>query len=134
MRDQILFREGNDLEVASVQDLFRSSEIRRPVEDAGRISAMLRNANLVITAWDGEKLVGIGRALTDFSYCCYLSDLAVRAEYQRQGIGERIIALMRDKLGTEVSFILLAAPEAMPYYPRLGFAPIDNGWIIRRSR
>lgn len=79
--------------------IYQSAGIRRPVHDAGRICEMYRRANLVITAWDGGKPVGIARALTDFSYCCYLSDLTVRAEYRRQGIDKRLIAEVKQAAG-----------------------------------
>jgi len=95
---------------------------------------MIENANLTLTAWDGEKLVGIARAVTDFSYCCYLSDLAVDRAYQRQGIGKELIRRMRQMLGDEVMILLLAAPEAMEYYPHIGFSKVENGWLIRRKR
>ena len=84
-------------EIDDIIAIYQSSGIRRPVQDANRIREMYRHANLVITAWDGEKPVGIARALTDFSYCCYLSDLAVRAEYQHQGIGKRLIGEVKQR-------------------------------------
>ena len=84
-------------EIDDIIAIYQSSGIKRPVQDADRIRKMYRHANLVITAWDGEKPVGIARALTDFSYCCYLSDLAVRAEYQHQGIGKRLIGEVKQR-------------------------------------
>ena len=64
---------------------------RRPLEDEKRVAAMLHHADLLITAWDGERLVGVARSVTDFAYCCYLSDLAVDEQYQKQGIGLQLI-------------------------------------------
>jgi predicted N-acetyltransferase YhbS len=95
---------------------------------------MVANANLVVCARDGEKLVGIARALTDFSYCCYLSDLAVDREYQRMGIGRELVRLVHEQVGDESMLLLLAAPEAQEYYPHIGFEKVENGWIIRRKR
>ncbi len=95
---------------------------------------MIEHANLVLTAWDGARLVGIARALTDFRYCCYLSDLAVREEYRRQGIGAELVRRLRRKLGEEVMMLLLSAPEAMGYYPKIGFEKAENAWIIHRRR
>lgn len=95
---------------------------------------MIEFANLTFTAWDGEKLVGIARALTDYGFCCYLSDLAVDGAYQRQGIGKELIRLMREHLGEEVMLLLLSAPKAMSYYPHVGFENINNAWLIRRRR
>ena len=129
----IAYRVNVALEANKVSDLFRSSGIRRPVEDLERIQRMIEHANLTLTAWDGEKLVGIARALTDFSYCCYLSDLAVDRAYQRKGIGKELICRMREMLGDEVMILLLAAPEAMEYYPHIGFEKVENAWRIPRK-
>lgn len=94
---------------------------------------MIANANLIICARDGTKLVGIARALTDFSYCCYLSDLAVDPDYQRLGIGRELIERTRAAIGDESMLLLLASPEAQNYYPHIGFEAVHNGWIIARA-
>ena len=103
---------------------------RRPVDDPKCIKAMLEHANLVCTAWDGEKLVGVARSVTDFEYCCYLSDLAVDAAYQKQGIGRELIRLTQSRLGSKAKIILLAAPKAERYYSRIGFDAHRSAWII----
>jgi predicted N-acetyltransferase YhbS len=103
---------------------------RRPVNNETHIQAMLRHANLVCTAWDGEKLVGVARSLTDFEFCCYLSDLAVDENYQKQGIGKQLIALTKSKLGNAAKIILLAAPKAEAYYPKIGFEAHRSAWIL----
>ncbi|WP_207425193.1 GNAT family N-acetyltransferase [Pedobacter sp. SYSU D00535] len=115
-------------------DLYRSSGINRPVDDVERIAKMYANSNLIITAWQDEKLVGVARSLTDFCYCCYLSDLAVRSEYQKEGIGKRLITLTKEKIGEGAALILLSAPTAMEYYPKVGFEKIENGFIIKRKK
>ncbi|KQV45827.1 GNAT family N-acetyltransferase [Duganella sp. Root336D2] len=106
---------------------------RRPVDDAARLEAMLANANLVLTARMDGKLVGIARAITDFSFACYLSDLAVSDEAQGQGIGARLIEEMRTHLGPTVSLILSAVPEAVPFYQRIGMAPLPDCFWHRRE-
>ena len=103
---------------------------RRPVDDPKCIKAMLEHANLVCTAWHGEKLVGVARSVTDFEYCCYLSDLAVDAAYQKQGIGRELIRLTQSRLGSKAKIILLAAPKAEEYYSRIGFEAHRSAWII----
>ncbi|MBN8460594.1 MAG: GNAT family N-acetyltransferase [Verrucomicrobia bacterium] len=103
---------------------------RRPVDDAPCIEGMLMHANLLCTAWDGETLVGVARSVTDFVYCCYLSDLAVDRAYQKQGIGRELIRLTQSQLGERATIILLSAPNATEYYPRIGFKPHDSAWII----
>ena len=129
---RIDYREGNDLDLAAVIELYRASTLgeRRPVDDAARMAAMLREANLVVTAWDGAQLVGIARSLTDFVYCTYLSDLAVRLSHQRRGIGRELIRRTRAR-GGQATLILLAAPKAVDYYPHLGFAQHPSAWVMR---
>ncbi|MBC8001327.1 MAG: GNAT family N-acetyltransferase [Opitutaceae bacterium] len=127
----ITYRKGNDLDLDAVIDLYRASTLgeRRPVDDRNRMAAMLRHANLTVTAWDGELLVGIARSVSDFSYCTYLSDLAVRLSHQRQGIGRQLIERTRT-LGGQATLILLAAPKAVDYYPRLGFSHHSQAWLL----
>jgi predicted N-acetyltransferase YhbS len=129
----ITYRQGNDLNLDQVIELYRASTLgeRRPVDDRGRMQAMLANANLVVTAWDGELLVGISRSLSDFAYATYLSDLAVRLSHQRQGIGRELIRETRRYSGPAAYIVLLAAPKAVDYYPRIGFVAHPSGWILR---
>lgn len=95
---------------------------------------MFANSNLVLSAWSDGKLVGVCRALTDFSYCCYLSDLAVDRDFQKQGIGIELLRRVQAEIGEEVTLILLSAPGAMTYYPKLAFSKIENGFIVNRVR
>jgi GNAT superfamily N-acetyltransferase len=131
---EITYYDDAQITADAVAEVFRSSGIRRPVDDLDRIQRMIDNANLTITAWDGRKLVGIARALTDSSFCCYLSDLAVRAEYQRKGIGKGLVERVREAIGEEPMLLLLSAPTAMEYYPKIGFEKIDNAFLIQRQR
>jgi GNAT superfamily N-acetyltransferase len=121
-----------DVRPEQVAALYRSSGIRRPVDDLPRMTSMLANANLVIGAYMGEQLVGLARALTDFSYCCYLSDLAVAKEHQHRGIGRELLMRVKERVGPQSMLLLLASPEAMPYYPKVGLEEVKNGWIIKR--
>jgi len=107
---------------------------RRPVDDETCIAGMVANGNLTITAWNGEVLVGIARSVTDFFYCCYLSDLAVDRDYQRQGIGRELIARTQAELGQRCSIILLSAPKAVDYYPRIGMQRHPQAWVMGPNR
>ena len=129
------YRYGNDLDLGQVTELYRASTLgeRRPIDDPEIVRAMLGHANLVVTAWDGELLVGISRTLTDFLYVGYLADLAVRESHQRRGIGLELIAKTRERMGPRSLLVLLAAPKAVDYYPRIGFKLHDSAWILRRS-
>ena len=102
-------------------EVYNSSGINRPTVDKERITKMYANSNLVVTAWNKDKLIGISRSLTDFCYSCYLSDLAVRKEYQANGIGKKLIELTRTRIGEQTTLILVSAPNAMDYYPKIGF-------------
>jgi predicted N-acetyltransferase YhbS len=128
----IEYRVGNNLDLEEVIELYRASTLgeRRPVNDCERMRKMLVHANVVITAWDGNLLVGISRALTDFAFCTYLSDLAVRVSHQRQGIGRELIRQTRELVGPDAKIILLAAPKAADYYPHLGFRHFPSAWIL----
>jgi predicted N-acetyltransferase YhbS len=95
---------------------------------------MIEHSNLIATAWDGALLVGIARSVTDFHFCCYLSDLAVDVAYQRQGVGKQLIQITQDALGPRCTIILLAAPAAVDYYPHLGFERHDHAWILARPK
>ena len=117
-------------------DILRRSGLaeRRPVDEPETIRRMVEGADLTITARDGLKLVGVARSLTDFAYCCYLSDLAVDRDYQGRGIGGELIRRTHEAAGGErVSLILISAPAAMGFYPKAGMEPITNGFIIRRK-
>jgi predicted N-acetyltransferase YhbS len=129
----IEYRTGNDLPLDEVIALYRSSTLgaRRPVDDRARMEAMLRNANLVVSAHDGDRLVGIARSLSDFAFATYLSDLAVDLSYQRRGIGRELVRRTQ-QAGGRATVLLFAAPAAVDYYPRLGFRA-GSGWMLGAS-
>jgi len=110
-------------------------DARRPVDKPDVIRGMVDNADLVVTARDGNgRLVGVARSVTDFAYCCYLSDLAVDRACQRQGIGRELMRRTKDAAGgDEVTLLLLSAPDGMEYYPRAGLERLDNCFGIRRG-
>jgi predicted N-acetyltransferase YhbS len=103
------------------------------VHEPERIQKMLDNAQVLITAWDGDKLVGISRAITDFAYCTYLSDLAVDVVYQKSGIGKQLVALTHEIAGYDTNLILLAAPAAASYYPKIGMEQFKDCFLIRKK-
>lgn len=129
----IRYQLGNDLDIDAVIELYQASTLgeRRPIDQRERMTKMICNANLVVTAWDIDLLVGISRAISDFSYVTYLSDLAVRKSYQKQGIGKELIHRTRLESGLETTLILCAAPAAANYYPHIGFTHHPQTWIIK---
>jgi ribosomal protein S18 acetylase RimI-like enzyme len=104
---------------------------RRPVDDRACIQGMLDHANLLVTARANGFLVGVSRSVTDFHFCCYLSCLAVDEKYQRHGIGKEMIRRTQAQLGKRCNLILLAAPAAVEYYPRIGFEHHPQCWILK---
>lgn len=131
---EIEYRVNPPLHANKVSQLFKSSGIKRPADDLDRIHKMIDNADVNISAWDGDELIGIVRAVTDFAYCCYVSDLAVKKEYQKTGIGTALVKQLRAHLGEEVSVLLISAPTAMDYYPRIGFEKTEKAFLIPRAK
>lgn len=122
---------GFTFDLDAILDLYRDSTLgeRRPIGDRARWDSVLRNSNLVVTAHDGDLLVGISRCVTDFAYATYLSDLAVRLSHQRQGIGKELIR--RTQLACpQATVILLSAPKATEYYPHVGMKQHPSAWTL----
>lgn len=132
----MILTNETDLSVQEFVDLLVRSTLaeRRPIHDRNRIAKMIENAQLMVTARDEDGLlVGLARSITDFSYCCYCSDLAVDVAYQGQGIGKALIEETRKIVGPGVTFLLLSAPKAMDYYPKIGLEKFENCFGIRGS-
>ena len=130
----IEYRDHATITAEQAIDLYKRSTLgeRRPIHNIQTFEAMLKNANLTITAWDGEKLVGISRSLTDFAYVAYLADLAVDEQYQRSGIGKQLIEETKERLGPECMIVLLAAPKANEYYDHIGFEHNPRAWTLKK--
>jgi len=107
---------------------------RRPIEDRKCIRGMLQNSNLVVSAWETGKLIGIARSITDFHFVCYLSDLAVDEKFQKQGIGTELQILTQQQLGPKCKLILIAAPAANDYYEQLGYSQNPRCWWLERDQ
>ncbi|QTE37568.1 GNAT family N-acetyltransferase [Mucilaginibacter gossypii] len=131
---EITYKTGTIPSARQVIELYDTAGLKRPTHDEQRIARMYKNSNLVVSAWDGDKLVGISRALTDFCYSCYLSDLAVTKAYQKEGIGKKLIELTKEAIGDETMLLLLSAATAMEYYPKVGMETVHNGFIIHRVK
>jgi predicted N-acetyltransferase YhbS len=132
---QIVYSIEPNLSVQAFREILVASTLaeRRPTSDPERLERMLRHADLIVTARDGERLVGVSRAITDFAYCCYLSDLAVDVAYQHQGVGKRLIDETRARAGEGATLILISAPAAETYYPKIGMKQATSCWIIPRT-
>ncbi|RUT44487.1 GNAT family N-acetyltransferase [Paenibacillus anaericanus] len=130
----IIYSEEKEQRARDVAEVFKNSGIKRPFDDYERIQKMIDNSDVMITAWFDGKMIGVARAITDFSYCCYLSDLAVDKRYQKHGIGTELVKRIQSIVGDECSMVLLSAPGAVEYYPRLGFENSDKAFVIKRKK
>ncbi len=128
----IVYKDYERPDVDAIAALYKTSNLRRPVEDRARLQRMYDHSPLVLTAWDGDRLVGILRGWSDGGFVGYLADLAVDPRYQGQGIGKELLYLAIDT-NSEVQFALRAADAARDYYAHVGWTRIDNGWYWPRS-
>lgn len=132
MAFDVQFSEEPELSVEEFIGVLARSTLaaRRPVDDRQRMTAMLRQASIIVTARHESLLVGVARSISDFSYCTYLSDLAVDVAFQRQGIGRRLIRETHQAAGRGTRLILLAAPQAEGYYPHIGMQRHASCWTM----
>jgi predicted N-acetyltransferase YhbS len=135
MMTEVIYQVEPTLSVEEFLDVLERSNLaeRRPVDEPETIRGMLKNAGLIVTARIGGRLVGVSRAITDFSYCVYLADLAVVEDHQGQGIGRELIRRTHEAAGPGTTLVLLAAPKAKTYYPHVGLTQHDSCWIIPRQ-
>ncbi len=132
----IEYTVNTPITVKQFVDLLRASTLgeRRPIEDLECIEGMLANSNLIVSAWDGDKLIGIARSITDFHYACYLSDLAVDEKHQKSGVGKRLQSITQEQLGPKCKLLLVAAPGANSYYGHIGYTNNTRCWILERDQ
>lgn len=130
--DNITYRTNAPIDLDSFINLYKASTLaeRRPANDRETMRQMLQNADVIVSAWDKDCLVGVSRTLTDYGYVAYLSDLAVAQTHQRGGIGRRLIEETQKALGEQCMMVLIAAPAANTYYPRLGFTHNPRAWVL----
>lgn len=132
---KIIYKTGLIPEIGEIIDLYNFSDYF-PIankDDIERIKKMHDNSNIVATAWDKDKLVGIARSISDFCYCCYLSDLCVRNDYKKNGIGKELVRITKEMAGDECKLILQSSPNAINFYLNIGMEQIDSAFIIQRN-
>ena len=130
----IEYKINMPLVTAAIIELYSNCGLPRPIDDEARITEMFANSNLVISAWIDDELVGISRSITDFVWSCYLADLAVRKDFQKFGIGRKLVEMTMEQLGETSMILLLSVPDAMEYYPKIGMTKVENGFILNRKR
>ncbi len=129
---KLSYRVNAALSLDQFIQVYRSSTLsqRRPVDNLPVMQSMMQNASLTLSAWRGDQLVGLSRTLTDYGYVAYLADLAVDLACQGQGIGRELIKRTRAELGPDCMLVLLAAPAANEFYPRVGFTNNPRAWVL----
>jgi len=130
---KIEYKTNVPLNVHDIIHLYRDSGLNRPIDDVERITKMFAHSNLVISAWEQDTLIGVARSVTDFSFCCYLSDLAVSKAHQHKGIGKTLVKLTKEAAGDQSMLLLLSVSSAMDYYPKIGMEHINNAFLIKRK-
>ena len=130
----IIYKTGVIPVTEAIIELYDKAGLPRPTSDKERIQKMFENSNLVVTAWDNDKLVGISRSITDWVWSCYLADLAVDPGYKKSGIGKGLIQETRNKLGEQSMILLLSVPTALEYYPKVGFEKENRAFMISRVK
>lgn len=131
---EIIYRSDIVPEAGEIIELYDAAGLPRPTDDPDRIRKMFENSNLVVSAWDGDRLIGVCRTITDWVWSSYLADLAVSPDHKETGIGRKLIDLTREKIGEQSMILLLSVPTAMEYYPNVGFRRDDRAFIIERSK
>ncbi|MCS4308180.1 GNAT superfamily N-acetyltransferase [Rheinheimera pacifica] len=129
----IVYRQESSFNLDEMLALYSASGINRPTDDSARMAVMLASSNLLITARQNGRLLGLARCLTDKAYVVYICDLLVDKAYQQQGIGKALLAAVLQATGPQVQQLLRSAPSAMQYYPQVGFTAIDNAFHIQRQ-
>ena len=135
---EVAYAREPDLPLADFARVLEESGLgaTRPLGDLERLGRMLTQANLVMTArrGPGGELLGVARCVTDFSWCCYVSELAVGRAAQGLGVGRGLLDAAQAELGPEVSVILLSMQDAVGFYERIGMARQDDAFAFRRQR
>ncbi|MBX7174257.1 MAG: GNAT family N-acetyltransferase [Pyrinomonadaceae bacterium] len=131
---EIRYKINAPIETAQIIELYGNCGLPRPIHDESRIFEMFANSTLVISAWINEELIGISRSITDFVWCCYLADLAVRKDFQKAGVGRKLVELTRQAVSEKSMVLLLSVPDAMEYYPKIGMEKVENGFIFNRQK
>lgn len=130
---QIEYKINTLIKTTQIIELYGNCGLPRPIDDEARIAEMFANSNLVISAWFGDELIGVSRTLTDFVWCSYLADLAVRTDFQKAGVGRKLVEKTREAVSEKSMVLLLSVPDAMEYYPKIGMEKVKNGFILNRE-
>lgn len=130
---ELTYKINAELDIEDVCRLYDDSGLRRPTTNLLRMTEMYVNSPLVVSAWSGERLVGVARTLTDFSWASYLADLAVAKEFQGTGVGRELFEITRNEIGEGSMLLLISVPEAEDFYTKLGLEKETFAFISRRS-
>lgn len=132
MEEEIKYTLNGAVDIEELKELFQSAGLHRP-EDSLSLRKMLIHAKLIVTARHQNQLVGIARALTDFSSCCFLSEVAVRQEYEQRNIASKMLDLIRKEVEEDCDLIMLVPPGQEERSKELGFTKAENLFMIPRQ-
>jgi ribosomal protein S18 acetylase RimI-like enzyme len=107
---------------------------RRPVANLERTRRILMGSNMIVTAREDGEIVGVLRGISDGEWVCYVADLAVRDGHQRKGIGTDMLNECKRILGPGMGIVLVAYPEAVDYYKKIGMGEMPAFYIDREIR
>ena len=130
----ITYKSGVIPDAAVIANLYRDAQLLRPVDDVERIARMYAGSNLILTAWENDELIGILRGWTDGAFDGYVCDLAIRPDFQKEGVGKALLEMARQSTSDGVQFVLRASKIATEYYKHVGWSKIENGWFYPRTK
>ena len=112
--------------------LYAAAALRRPVRDRSRIETMFRGSNVVRSAWEKDRLVGLLRGWCDGAFDGFVSDLAIHPRWQGKGLGKALLDCLSE-YGDGIQWTLHASPLALEYYAKMGWSIPTSPWILPRK-
>jgi len=116
----IIISARRDLQKADIIALYQANKWSSAEKPKELYNGLL-NSHSLITAWDGERLVGLGNAISDGHLMVYYPHLLIHPDYQGKGIGKRIVEKLQEKYGDFHMQMLTADGRAIEFYKKAGF-------------
>lgn len=117
--------ENRDISTEKVLSLYRENKWSS-ADKPDELMKALKNSHGLVSAWDGDKLVGLANSISDGHLVVYYPHLLVLPEYQGQGIGKMIMNKFQEKYSDFHQQILVADGKAIDFYKKCGFEKSKN--------
>lgn len=117
---KITISDRRDIDLVKIINLYKANKWSS-ADKPNELYKALTNSHSLFSAWDNEKLVGIGNAISDGFLVVYYPHLLVHPDYQGKGIGQLIVAKMQEKYGSFHMQMLTADGRAIDFYKKVGF-------------